>query len=69
MLFRKELPRSCSYCVWGTATEKDAVLCPKKGFKTAGDSCRKYVYDPSKRTPARPKPLDFSKYNEEDFKL
>ncbi len=69
MLFRKKMPRSCSYCQHGTAIENDQVLCLKRGVVSATDRCRKFRYDPCKRIPPKMKPLDFDKYNEEDFTL
>ena len=59
----------CSYCVFGTATDQgDVILCPKKGVLAPDDSCKKFAYDPLKRTPLRPKaaPEGFAK---EDFYL
>jgi len=69
MLFRKKLPRSCSYCKWGTSIQNDQVLCIKQGVVSAFYSCRKFRYDPCKRTPAKAKALDFKKYKDEDFNL
>ena len=69
MLFRKKLPRSCSYCVNSTAMGEDQFLCIKKGVVVDTGKCRKFKYDPCKRIPAKPKALDFSKYDEMDFSL
>lgn len=69
MLFRKKLPRSCGYCKWGTTIQDDQILCTKQGVVSEFFSCRKFCYDPIKRTPVRTKALDFHKYNNEDFKL
>ncbi len=69
MLFRKKLPRSCSYCKWGTAIQNDQILCTKQGVVSAFYSCRKFRYDPCKRTPAKAMTLDFQKYKDEDFEL
>ena len=69
MLFRKKHPRSCSYCVYGTKLDDSQVLCMKRGIMPIEKSCRKFCYDPCKRVPARPKALDFEKYNDEDFTL
>ena len=69
MLFRKKMPKSCSYCAHGTKVNEDQVLCMKKGVVSIEGKCRKFSYDPCKRIPARPKMPDFSQYNEEDFKL
>lgn len=69
MLFRKKIQRSCSYCAYGTQIDAEQVLCIKKGVVSVCGKCRKFSYDPFKRVPAKPKALDFSKYNEEDFTL
>ncbi len=41
----------------------------QKGTKTVDDQCRKFKYDPCKRIPAKPKAVDFSKYDNADFSL
>ena len=69
MLFRKKIERACSYCVYGTRLDEDLILCCKKGMKSDDDKCRRFRYDPLKRVPAKQKPLDFSKYDEDDFSL
>lgn len=69
MLFRKKIERSCSYCLHGTALEKDRILCAKKGCRSAEDKCFRFRYDPCKRIPSKPKALDFSRYDGEDFSL
>lgn len=69
MLFRKKIDRACAYCIHGTKVDEDLILCAKKGMKEPDDSCRKFKYDPTKRVPHKIKPLDFSKYDAEDFSL
>ena len=69
MLFRKKIEKSCSYCVYGVKLEDDLVLCSKKGMRTLPDSCRKFCYDPCKRVPSKPKALDFSRFESEDYSL
>lgn len=69
MLFRKKIERSCAYCLHGAKLEDGLILCAKKGMKTVEDQCRRFKYDPTKRIPAKPKALDFSKYEQEDFSL
>jgi hypothetical protein len=68
MLFRKKMERSCTYCAYGTKIDEELTLCIKKGVVST-DGCRKFRYDPTKRIPPKQKPLDFSKYDEEDFTL
>ena len=69
MLFRKKMDRSCLYCRYGTQMNEDMMLCAKKGIVQPCDDCRKVRYDPFKRVPPKPKALDFSKYEEDDFSL
>ena len=64
MLFRKKIERSCAYCANGARLGGGQILCAKKGLKTVDDQCRKFKYDPCK-----PKAVDFSKYDNEDFSL
>jgi len=69
MLFRKRIPRSCSYCRRGTQLNKDEILCTKKGLVGLDGKCWRFRYDPCKRIPPKPKALDFSKYDQNDFTL
>lgn len=69
MLFRKKIPRSCTYCVYGTQLDDGQILCSKAGIRTNPDGCRKFRYAPCKRIPAKAKPLDFSRYEDRDFSL
>ncbi len=53
-----ELDRVCAYCERATVLAGgDHVLCDKRGVVTGTHHCRKFVYDPLKRKPARTKPL------------
>lgn len=69
MLFRKRIPRSCQYCVHSAALDEEKLLCTKKGIVTVDDQCRRFRYAPCKRIPAKPKALDFSQYDKDDFSL
>lgn len=69
MLFRKKMPRSCSYCVHGAVLDEDDALCAKRGVVPLNKACRKFRYDPAKRIPPRTKTPDFEKYKKEDFIL
>lgn len=69
MLFRRKIQRSCSYCQYGTLLEDEQILCVKKGIRSAEGQCRRFKYDPCKRVPKKPKAMDFSKYDEEDYSL
>ena len=69
MLFRKNIEKSCSYCIHGTRLDEETVLCIKKGVVSADRKCRKFCYDPCKRIPPKAKALDFGKYKDEDYSL
>lgn len=69
MLFRKKIERSCSHCAYGVKLDDDTVLCSKKGVRSILGKCCRFKYDPIKRIPKKPRPLDFDKYSAEDFKL
>ena len=69
MLFRKDIPRSCTYCRFGTKLDDGHILCMKRGVVDDTYSCRKFKYDPCKRQPPKPKAPDFASYKEEDFEL
>lgn len=69
MLFRKKLPRSCSYCKYATSLNGEEFLCVKKGIVDGTKPCRKFTYDPCKRIPFKAKALNFDKYKDEDFSL
>ena len=69
MLFRKRIPRSCQYCVHSAVLDEEKLLCTKKGIVTVDDQCSRFRYAPCKRIPAKPKSLDFSQYDKDDFSL
>lgn len=69
MLFRKKMERSCHHCRYGTKMDEDMMLCAKKGIVPHCGDCRKFRYDPFKRVPPKPKAMDFTKYDEDDFSL
>ena len=69
MLFRKKINKSCEYCANATKFGPDQMLCTKYGVVSKTYACRKFQYDPFKRVPVKPKAMDFSKYDEDDFSL
>ena len=69
MLFRKKMPRSCTYCQHGTLLNEEEVLCVKRGVVCINRRCRKFIYDPCKRIPPKAKAENFQKYDNEDFSL
>ena len=69
MLFRKDIPQSCEYCIFGKKSTNETMLCAKQGNTANAEKCKMFSYDPCKRIPSKRKPLDFSKYTTEDFSL
>ena len=69
MLCRRKVQRSCQYCVHGARIDSEQVVCSKKGLVSFSGGCRRFRYDPLKRIPPRPKALDFSRFDQEDFSL
>ena len=60
MLFRKDIEPCCAYCKHGTQIHLDKVGCLKRGVVPLYGACRKFVYDPLKREPERPRKLPVS---------
>ncbi|MEG0456944.1 MAG: hypothetical protein RR549_02310 [Oscillospiraceae bacterium] len=67
--FGNNITPACEYCCNGTKTaDKKMVLCGKKGIVAPFYNCRKFNYDPLRRTPKRRR-INTQIYNPEDFKL
>ena len=48
------IERYCRYCENAkTLSDTDTVLCDRYGVVSASHRCRKFMYDPMKRTPKR----------------
>lgn len=69
MLFRKKIQKSCEYCAHGAILDNNQILCVKRGLTANVEKCRKFNYDPFKRVPSKPKAIDFSQYDDQDFSL
>ncbi len=67
-IYDKSIPPACEYCVYGrTSSDKDMILCRKKGVVSPFSYCKKYTYDPIMRIPKRmPK---MRKFTASDFSL
>lgn len=52
MLFDKDIPKICAFCLYGQDYGEDAILCSKKGPVDPQDHCSRYIYDPLRRKPA-----------------
>ena len=68
-LFRDQIEKRCSYCMFSGQISEDACICAKRGVVSPGNHCRKFRYDPLKRVPPRPKAPDFSQFQNADFSL
>ena len=68
-LFRKDIEPRCSYCQFGSQISEREVVCMKRGVMPMESSCRRFRYDPLRRTPPRPAALDTKRLKEEDFTL
>ena len=64
--FDKSVPKSCVWCEHGIKSDySNEIFCKKRGVVGLDSVCRKYRYDPLKRTP---KSQTVSKnYKAEDF--
>lgn len=69
MLFEKKIDPRCAYCQRGTPLDGEQVACVKKGIVSPSGSCRRFRYDPLKRTPPKPMAADFDRFKDEDFTL
>lgn len=67
-LFGNDIKPACKYCTEAfQPLGDDRVLCMKKGIMPLDHACKKFSYDPIKRIPPRPKPME--RFSEEDFSL
>ncbi|WP_295865606.1 hypothetical protein [uncultured Oscillibacter sp.] len=69
MLFRKNIDPRCAYCRRGAQISEREVACVKRGIMPVEGSCRRFRYDPLKRVPPRPAPLETAQLKESDFSL
>ena len=69
MVFRKKIEPRCAYCRFSAPAGEDTVACRKKGVMSASDHCRRFRYDPLRRTPPRPVNPDFTKFDDRDYSL
>lgn len=67
-IFSKSISPKCIYCETGIlAQDGTSVLCTKKGVMQPDSFCKKFRYDPLKRTPETVKLQ--SDFTSEDFSL
>ena len=69
MLFRKDIEPSCAYCESGVSIGEGQVACLRRGIVNAGGQCGRFKYDPLKREPPRPAPLEPDRFSREDFSI
>ena len=68
-LFRKDMDPRCAYCEYGSQLNEREVMCVKQGVMPVEGHCRRFRYDPLKRTPPRPATLDTEHLKEKDFSI
>ncbi len=56
-LFRRDMPPSCATCAHAVRLSEQDMLCRRCGAVSEGYHCRRYRYDPLKRTPPRTPPI------------
>ncbi len=67
-LFRAKIDPRCAYCKHSIPLTGADLGCIKRGVVEASGQCRRFSYDPFKRTP--PKPVRLRKnYSDKDFAL
>lgn len=60
-MFRKNIEKSCLYCVYGEKLKSNEdLLCSKYGVTAARCDCRAFRYAPLKRIPEEKISFDFS---------
>ena len=68
MIFGKDIQKICLYCVHARDYSGSSVLCEYKGPVSDTHKCRRFCYDPLRRTPSPPVKPKLN-VKEEDFKL
>ncbi len=69
MLFRKDIEARCAYCSHAGEADGENVLCSKRGLVSRDYSCRRFSYDPLKRTPPPRVSLHTDGLDKDDFSL
>lgn len=65
-VYNKNIERCCGHCANAQISAAlKLVFCKFKGPVSEGDVCRKFAYDPLKRTPKAIAPLP--EFSEDDF--
>ncbi len=67
-MFNKDTRKSCEWCKYSHKSEyNDELFCIKCGVTEKFEICRKYKYDPLKRTPE--KRIISTEFSKSDFKI
>lgn len=66
-LFGNNISPACAYCAEAMQQVGESILCAKHGIVPPDYACRQFLYDPIKRIPAKPLPLD--DYDADDFSI
>jgi len=69
MLFNRNIEPRCAYCAHAAPIGHGEVACLKKGVVSQSAGCRRFKYDPLKRTPPRPSAVRLGSYKSEDFSI
>ena len=68
-LFRGNIDPRCAYCQFASTLNDRECMCVKRGVVPVEHHCRSFRYDPLRREPPRPTPLDTDHLWEKDFSL
>lgn len=64
-LFGVNISPACKHCEHTLQSfDNDTMLCEKRGVVSKTHKCRHFIYDPLKRVPQKPKPLEFIEESE-----
>ena len=67
--FRRDIEPRCAYCANGSTVSETQVICPHKGVMDCAGHCRRFRYDPLRRTPPRAAVLNAEAHSAEDFTI
>ena len=68
-LFRGNIDPRCAYCQFAGTLNDRECMCVKRGVVPMEHHCRAFRYDPLRREPPRPSPLNTDHLREKDFTL
>lgn len=68
-LFRGNIDPRCAYCQFAGTLNDRECMCVKRGVVPMEHHCHSFRYDPLRREPPRPAPLNTDHLREKDFTL